>query len=168
MNLNLKNAGRAAVVALTLGATAFTAVPAQAQSGSPSFSFNFGINGGGDSFSFGINNGRQIRRACLTNNEIRRGLRARGWDDITFLDRRGNRVTVLADWGRRTYKMVINRCTGRVSDIDRVYRTPGRGPGFTLNFNFRDNDDRGRGGRGNDDGPRGGRGDGPGRGMDIR
>jgi hypothetical protein len=37
--------------------------------------------------------------------------------------------------------MTVNRCTGRVSDIERIRRDrdrgrPGRGPGFGLQFNF--------------------------------
>lgn len=125
--------GRAAIVALTLGAATVTALPVQAQS----FSFSFGINGGGSDFSFGLRDGRKFKRECLTNNEIRRGLRRNGFEDIRFLDRRGVRVQVYAEWGRRAYILTINRCTGRVVDIDRVRRRGGGGgPGFGLEFNF--------------------------------
>ena len=121
--------GRAAIVAVTLGAATVTALPVQAQS----FSFDFGIRGGGNTFSFGIDDGRRFRRDCLTNNEIRRGLRRNGFDDIRFLDRRGVRVQVYAEWGRRAYLLTINRCTGRVVDIDRVRRRGGGdGPRFEL------------------------------------
>ena len=126
--------GRAAIIAVTLGAAAFTAMPVQAQSGNPSFNFQFGIQGGGDGFSYRFDNGRRFQRDCLTNNEIRRGLRRMGWDDIRFVDRRGVRVKVVADWGRRTYAMTINRCTGRVSDVERLRRP--YGPGFRFQFNF--------------------------------
>lgn len=126
--------GRAAIVAVTLGAAAFTAMPVQAQS----FNFEFGIQGGGNNFAFGFDNGRKFRRACLTTNEIRRGLRRAGFSDIRFVDRQGIRVRVIADYGRRTYSMTINRCTGRVSNIERLRRGGGRfdGPGFGLEFNF--------------------------------
>lgn len=134
--------GRAAIVAVTLGAAAFTAVPVQAQS----FSFEFGIQGGGNSFSYGFNQGRKFKRDCLTTNEIRRGLRRAGFDDIRFLDRRGVRVRVIADYGRRTYSMTINRCTGRVSNIERLRR--GGGPGFGLEFNFGNGGGMGGGGSG--------------------
>lgn len=130
--------GRAAVVALTLGAAAFTAMPVQAQQ----FNFEFGIQGGGNSFSYGFDKGRKFKRDCLTTNEIRRGLRRAGFDDIRFVDRQGIRVSVIADYGRRTFSMDINRCTGRVSNIERLRRGGGgghgggNGPGIGLQFNF--------------------------------
>jgi hypothetical protein len=130
----MKTTGRAALIALALGASAFTAMPAQAQSGNPSFNFQFGIQGGGDSFSYRFDNGRRHRGECLTNNEVRRGLQRMGWDNVRFVDRRGVRVKVVADWGRRTYAMTINKCTGRVTDIERLQR--GYRPGFRFQFNF--------------------------------
>lgn len=123
--------GRAAIVAATLGAAALSAAPVQAQS----FNFEFGIQGGGNSFSYGFDQGRKFKRECLTNREIRRGLNRAGFDDIRFVDRQGVRVKVIADFGRRTYSMTINRCTGRVSNIERLRRGHG-GPGFGLQFNF--------------------------------
>ena len=129
--------GRAAIIALTLGAATVTAIPtAQAQS----FSFSFGISGGGTDFSFGIRDGRKFKRECLTNREIRRGLQRNGFENIQFLDRRGVRVQVYAEFGRRAYILTINRCTGRVVDIDRVRRhrtfDDDFGPGFDLDFGF--------------------------------
>ncbi|MBN9314383.1 MAG: hypothetical protein J0I99_01445 [Devosia sp.] len=127
--------GRAAIVAVTLGAAALTAMPVQAQSGgNPSFNFQFGIQGGGDNFSYRFDNGKRFKRECLTNNEVRRGLQRMGWDDIRFVDRHGVRVKVVADWGRRTYAMTVNKCTGRVTDIERLSR-PYR-PGFHFQFRF--------------------------------
>jgi hypothetical protein len=130
----MKTTGRAAVIALALGASAFTAMPAQAQSGNPSFNFQFGIQGGGDNFSYRFDNGKRFKRECLTNNEVRRGLRQMGWNDIRFVDRKGVRVKVVADWGRRTYAMDINKCTGRVTNIERL-RSSYR-PGFRFQFNL--------------------------------
>lgn len=126
--------GRAAIVAVTLGAAALTAMPVQAQSGSPSFNFSFGIQGGGDNFSYRFDNGRKFKRECLTNTEVRRGLQRLGWHNIRFVDRRGIRVKVVADWGYRTYAMTINKCTGRVSNIERLRRP--YFPGFRFQFNF--------------------------------
>ena len=126
--------GRAAIIAVTLGAAALSAVPAQAQSGNPSFNFQFGIQGGGDGFSYRFDNGKRFKRECLTNNEVRRGLQRLGWDDIRFVDRRGVRVKVVADWGRRTYAMDINKCTGRVTNIERLRSS--YKPGFRFQFNF--------------------------------
>jgi hypothetical protein len=132
----LKARGRAIVVALALAAAAITAMPAPAMA--QNFSFDFGISGGEGNFSFGIGrDGVRIKRDCLTNNEIRRGLRRSGWSDIRFIDRSGNRVRVIAEWdgNGRDYSMRINRCTGRVTDIERV-RRGGSGGGFGLQFNF--------------------------------
>ena len=128
----LKTTAKAAVVALALGAMAMPA-PAMAQT----FKFNFGIQGGGSSFSFGIGKGGQkFRRNCLTNNEVRRGLRRAGFEDIRFVDRRGVRVTVIAQWdeNNRWYSMDVNKCTGKVSNIERVRRGHNNGPddGFIL------------------------------------
>jgi len=132
---HMKKSGRAMLIAVTLGASALGgAMPAQAQSGSPSFNFEFGIQGGGDNFAFGMRDGRRFQRECLTNNEVRRGLQRRGWDNVRFVDRRGIRVKVVADWGRRTYAMDINRCTGRVTNVERL-RERWR-PGFRFQFNF--------------------------------
>ena len=131
--------GRAAIVALTLGAATVTALPVQAQS----FSFSFGINGGGSDFAFGLRDGRKFKRECLTNREIRRGLRRNGFENIQFLDRRGRLIEVYVEFGRRAYILTINRCNGRVVDIDRVRRRGGSGfndgyggPGLGLEFNF--------------------------------
>jgi len=126
--------GRAAIVALTLGTAAVTAMPAQAAPASPSFNFEFGIQGGGSNFSYRFDNGKKHKVACLTNNQVRRSLQRLGWDDIRFVDRKGVRVKVVADWGRRTYAMTINKCTGRVTDIERLYRP--YFPGFSFRFRF--------------------------------
>ena len=134
----LKTRGRAVLIALALGATAVTAVPAPAMA--QTFSFDFGITGGDSRFSFGIGTGgRRIIRDCLTNREIRRGLRRSGWSDIRFIDSSGRRVRVIAEWddNGRDYRMRINRCTGRVTDIERLRRRSGGGSGgFGLQFNF--------------------------------
>ena len=133
-----KAGGRAAVVALAVGAASIVAVPAPVMA--QSFSFEFPIAGGEGNFSFGIGrDGVRVRRACMTNNEIRRGLRDEGWSDIRFIDRDGNWVRVVAEWddNGRYYTMRINRCTGKVRDIERVRRrSNGPGSGFSLEFNF--------------------------------
>ena len=134
----LKSGARAAVVALSLGAASVLAMPAPAMA--QSFSFDFGIGGGGNNFSFSIGKGgKHIRRDCLTNNEVRRGLRRSGWEDIRFVDRRGARVTVIAEWDNtgRDYRITINRCTGRVTDVERLRgRDRNNRPNFGLQFSF--------------------------------
>jgi hypothetical protein len=125
---------RAALVVLALGAGSVTAMPAMAQS--PNFSFQFGIDGGGGNFSFGIGKrGERFRRDCLSNNEIRRGLRREGFDDIRFLDRRGRTVDVIAEQRRWVYRLRVNRCTGAVRILDRD-RRGGNRPGTGLHFRF--------------------------------
>jgi hypothetical protein len=130
-----KASGRAAVIALALGSTAMVAAPAPAMA--QSFSFQFG----NDNFSFGIgsnNDGVRFRRLCLTDRQIRRGLRDEGWEDIRFIDRDGNWVRVVARWDEndRYYTMRINRCTGKVRDIERVRSRRGPGGNFTLELHF--------------------------------
>jgi hypothetical protein len=113
--------GRSVAVALALGATAVTAMPAPALA--QNFTFDFEIRGGGADFSWGTDRrGRRIKRDCLTNSEVRRGLRRLDFEDIRFIDRRGRRVTVIAQYdpNNRWYEMNINTCTGRVTDIERV------------------------------------------------
>jgi hypothetical protein len=135
----LKSGSRAAIVAVTLAAASLAgaSTPAVAQ---PSFSFDFGISGGDNNFSFRAGKGGvRVKRSCLENSEIRRGLRRAGFEEIRFLDRRGNRVRVIAEWGRdnRDYSMTVNRCNGRVTDIERLRRGGNRpGGGFGLQFQF--------------------------------
>jgi hypothetical protein len=130
--------GRAALVALTLGTVAMTALPAQAAS-EPSLNFQLGIgrDGGVMGFEFG-NRGRGGRdfspiRTCLTNRQIERGLERYGFDDADVVRNTGrNRVLAVASWNGRYYSMTVNKCSGEVSNIKRLRR------GF-------DYDDRGRG-----------------------
>ncbi|HQZ12592.1 MAG TPA: hypothetical protein PK286_06865 [Devosia sp.] len=124
---HIKTGTRALVVSALIAGTSLVAVPAQAQS----FSFDFGINGGGSSFSYGIGSGgKKFRRDCLTNREIRRGLGDSGFYDVQILGDSGTRVRVVATWedNGRDYSMRVNRCTGRVTDIQRI-----RGGGFPGN-----------------------------------
>lgn len=131
---SFKTTGRAALVALTLGATALTATPpVQAQSG-PSFSFRLELDGG--SFRFGIDD-HERRRFCLTDRQIRRGLRAHGFTQVRFVAELGrNRVEVRARFGRWVYRMRVNRCTGRVDRVQRIRRINRGGGGFGLHFDF--------------------------------
>lgn len=134
----LKSKGRAAAIALALGATSIVglpATPAMAQS----FSFDFGISGGSETFSFGVGRGgRRVERECLRNNEIRRGLRGAGFYDIEIGNSSRNRVRVLARWegNGNLYSMRVHRCSGRVTDIERVRRGGGGNPGFSLQFSY--------------------------------
>lgn len=134
---NLKSGVRAAAVAVALGATALVAAPAPAMAQGLSFNFDFGIAGGDNSASFELNSrGVRVRRDCLSNREIRRGLSRAGFDDIRFIDESRRRVFLIAEWeeNNRDYSMNVHRCTGRVTDIEPVRRRPNSG--FNLQFSF--------------------------------
>jgi hypothetical protein len=131
----LKNSGRAAVVALALGAATVTAIPTPAMA-QPSFNFSIELGGGNLQFR----RGDRDRRFCLSNAQVRRGLRAHGFRDIDIVrERNRNRVVVIARYGRSLYRLQVNRCSGQVRIIERIRRGgfPG-GPrgGFGLQFNF--------------------------------
>lgn len=131
----LKKSGRAAVIALTLGAASLTAMPVQAQS----FNFQLGIDSGGNALSFGIDaprkKGFQIKK-CLTNGQVRQGLRDFGFRNIDIIrNLNNNRVLVEATYNRKLYEMKVNKCNGRVYDVRRI-RNNFNGGGFGLQFNF--------------------------------
>jgi len=131
-----KKTGRAAVVALALGAAALTAAPVQAQSG-PSFNFNLDLGTG--SMEFGPRHGGpgDFDR-CLTNRQIRRGLADYGFRDVDIRRELGrNRVEAVGRYGRSWYSMRVNRCSGRVDRVERLRLRGGPGgPGFGLQFEF--------------------------------
>lgn len=132
----LKSSGRAAIVALTLGASVMAAAPAVAQS-QPSFNFQFGVGGDGKpSFGFGVDSGGdRIRpQVCLTNRQIVRGLRDEGYRDVEIVrELPRNRVGVIARDGRIWYSMRVHRCTG---EVDRIERLRSYRPGLRFEFNF--------------------------------
>ena len=150
----LRSSSRAAVVALALGSAAFTAMPAQAAEPKMSFQLGIGTDGGVSGFEFGKKTFRPIR-TCLTNSQVERGLERYGFDDADVVRNLGkNRVLVVAEWNSRYYSMNVNKCSGQVSNIDRLRRgidyKPGRHhngnssqggfgyqkDGFSFQFNF--------------------------------
>jgi hypothetical protein len=84
-----------------------------------------------------VGGGIRFRRDCLTNNEIRRGLRRAGFEDIRIGSSSGRWVRVVAEWSDngRDYSMRVHRCTGEVTDIRRI-RRGGGSPGFGFQFEF--------------------------------
>lgn len=134
----LKSGGRAAVVALVLGASVFAAAPVAAQS-QPSFNFQFGVGPDGrPSFGVGVDSGGDRRpfrpQVCYSDRQIVRALRDEGYRDVEIVrELPRNRVGVVAREGRAYYSMRVNRCTGEVDRIERIrsYR-----PGLSLQFNF--------------------------------
>lgn len=133
----LKKSGRVAVVALALGAASVAALPAPAMAQSSSFSLQLGGGDGSLTFRFGDDRyDRERVRICLTNAQIRRGLRAHGYRNIDIVrELRRNRVEVVASYGRSWYRLQVDRCTGKVRVIERLRRGFPSG-GFGLQFNF--------------------------------
>ena len=78
--LTLSRTLRAAAVVLALGGTAFTAMPAQAQS--PSVEFRFGGPGFGFSFDTDRRRGHHWGRHCISDPQVRRDLRRDGYRNI--------------------------------------------------------------------------------------
>lgn len=134
----VKTGSRAAIIALTLGASTLAVVPAaQAQ---PSFNFQFGVGPDGKpSVGFGVDSGerrgRPIRpQVCYSDREIIRGIRNEGYRDVQIVDQLSrNRVGVIARDGRTWYSMRVNKCTG---EVDRVQRLRNYRPGLRFQFNF--------------------------------
>ena len=136
----LKKSGRAAVVALVLGAASMAVMPTPAMAQAPSFSFRLDLGGPRPDFRFGVEHDAFDLDFCLTNRQIVRGLRANGFRNIDIVRERGNRVEVIASYGKRWYRLQVNRCSGQVRIIERLRRGfPGGGfpgGGFGLQFNF--------------------------------
>ncbi|MHB1109896.1 MAG: hypothetical protein ACYCZU_06230 [Devosia sp.] len=119
----LKNTGRAAVLAIVLAGTALGAMPAQA---APLGAFKLELQAapkGGEMQmkKFGYEDDYDW---CLTNRQIRKGLKKAGFTDIDFVQElKKHRVRVEAlylgdDW---YYSMRINRCSGHVDKIKKLY-----------------------------------------------
>jgi hypothetical protein len=135
----VKTGSRAAIIALTLGASTFAIVPAaQAQ---PSFNFQFGVGPDGKpSVGFGVDSdgdrrGRPIRpQVCYSDREIIRGIRNEGYRDVQIVrELPRNRLGIIARDGRTWYSMRVNQCTG---EVDRVERLRSYRPGARFEFNF--------------------------------
>ena len=126
--LNLiRQTSRAAVLAVVLAGTALSAVPAQA---APNLNGGFSLDvkpQGGDQKQmqqykkkgFGPND---FFNWCLTDKQIRRGLRNVGFFDVDIVDHISkNRVRVEAGYDDWYYSMRINRCSGLVDRIKKLY-----------------------------------------------
>ena len=142
----VRNAGRAALIALVLGASVVTAAPALAQSGEPQFNFQLELGSGGAQMQMSPGGSAQGRVAvpdhdgypseywCLTDREIRRRLGQYGFREVRVVrELRRERVEVVARYGSRYYSMRVDRCTGEVDQVKRLRRPGG---GFGLQFNF--------------------------------
>src|SRR5687768_5934707 len=87
--LNMPKTLRAAAVAVALAGSVFTAMPVQAQNFDADVTLRFGTPG----FSFRFGDGRD----CMSPRQVRRYLRADGYREIQFLDRRGRIVHLTAE-----------------------------------------------------------------------
>ena len=113
----LKKIASAATVAMVLGATAFTALPAQAQS------LEFGFRGDNGSFSFGIGNDRDFRSGrCMSERQLVRSLRDQGYRVAEVDYVRRNRAEVIASRRGNWWELLVNACNGTILDRDRIRR----------------------------------------------
>ena len=109
----MSNIAKAAVVALALGAgTLATALPVQAQG----FSFSFGF--GNDNGRFGNN----FPRICLTDFQLRRAIENQGYRNVALNVANDNRIFARATRGDWVYQLLVNACTGRILDRERLRR----------------------------------------------
>lgn len=148
----LKKSGRAALVALAMGAVSMTAMPVQAAE--PSFNFQLGIGNNGGVFGFELNNKNKKKyypiKKCLTNSQVEHGLEWYGFDDADVVKKLSkSKVLVIAEWNNRYYSMTVNKCTGQVYNVKRLKKGfdfyDGDGPnggfgfekdGFSFQFGF--------------------------------
>ena len=149
-----KSAGRVAVIALALGASTLVAAPAFAQQG-PAVSFGLqfgGGNGNGPRHGNGWDNNGwdndNYQTRCLTNREVRRQVGQYGYNQVNVVrELSRQRVDVTAVRGNSIYAMRVDKCSGQVSQPQRVGRVgrgdnfpgngyPANGGGFGFEFNF--------------------------------
>ena len=110
---------RAAILALTLGAGALTALPAEAAS------FNIQFGGGG---FYGGDGGHRHRpnMSCLTDYQTRQRIAQYGYRNIYLNVANGEYIQARASRGSRTYLIDFNRCTGRIEGTTRLRRPGGQ------------------------------------------
>lgn len=135
----LKKSGRAALVALAMGAVSMTAMPVQAAE--PNFNFQLGIGNNGGVFGFELNNKNKKKyfpiKKCLTNSQVENALEWYGFDDANVVKKLSkSKVLVIADWNNKYYSMTVNKCTGEVYNVKKLkkgfdfYEGDGPGVGF--------------------------------------
>ena len=119
----LHTAGRASVVAVILAGATLAAMPVEA---APLKGFSLDVKPQGDQKGMQLRNFKNDDNAfffwCLTDKQIHRGLRAYGFFDIDIVAHLGkNRVRVEAGWVDWYYSFRVNRCSGEVDRIKRLY-----------------------------------------------
>jgi hypothetical protein len=121
---SFKSLGRAAVVALSLAGAAILSVPVQASSGNqPQFSFSLQLGNGG---AYDNYRHRSVHPVCLSLGQIVSELQSYGFSNVT-IGHALPRYSVLAfgAWHHASYSMTVNRCSGLVSNVQRVRTTHG-------------------------------------------
>ena len=139
MTLSLKSFSRIAMLGVTVAAVAFAAFPAQAaptlggslQLGAPKPQIQTPKDGGPQTMQMkkyggggGGYDGWYDEDDCLTNKQIRKGLKKADFDDIDFvkeLKKHRVRVEALYEGDGWVYSMRIDRCSGEVDQIKPLY-----------------------------------------------
>ena len=132
----LKSFSRLAILSVTVATVAFSAIPAQA---APSLGGSLSLGapsapqvqmdaGGGQQTmqmkKFGGDDEYDDYDWCLTNKQIRKGLRRADFTDIDFvkeLKKHRVRVEALYEDDGWVYSMRIDRCSGEVDQIKPLY-----------------------------------------------
>lgn len=102
-----------AAALLTVALLGSAAPPAQAQS----FQFGFGIGVGDDSF---FERRRLLRPCIMTDSQLRRLIRQKGYTDVFLNVANNNRIQVRATRGDWVYLLRVNTCTGRILERERL------------------------------------------------
>lgn len=135
-----KTSARAAAIALALGATAFTAMPAQA---APTSSFSLQLGNGGMQFGNGnggitlfFGNGNNYINYCLTNGQVKAQLMQKGFKNVQIVKKlNNNRVVAVGRYYGTWYEMRVDRCTGKVDKVKKLKKQNIQN-GFSITLTF--------------------------------
>ena len=108
-----KSISRAAIIALTVGSAAVTAIPVQAAS----------LHYMGPGLSFGLGYPHRINPLlCYTDYQVRQALSRQGFSRIYLNAANGRFIQARATRGRWVYLIEFNRCSGNIVDLRRLRR----------------------------------------------
>ena len=119
----LRTTGRAAVVAFVLAGTALTAMPVEAKQLN---NFSLQVKPQGDMQGKSLKKFKNDDNAfffwCLSDKQIRKALKNYGFYDIDIVAYLGkNKVRVEAGYDDWYYSFRLNRCSGEVDKIHKLY-----------------------------------------------
>jgi hypothetical protein len=134
--MNLLNTLKAGVVAIALTGTALTAA-APVQAAQPAFGFqlNFGTGNGGIVLHFGDDDYWDF---CRTNKQIVKGLNNKGYKSVKIV-KESNKTNKVWAIGRKSgdwWQMRVDRCSGKVDQVKKIYPKKKGGAEFNLTFTF--------------------------------